>query len=140
MIHDIHLARTLEWLILHKRLGYAENVKTISGHSSNEYDTKVSQSLSSSPHNCQSVHYIKIVGVVQNPFFLCDNHTNKAELCTKEQFQSGKEELLERIERLFECKSEEVVLKYDGATEKSKKCINIKDARDEVSQTDLERK
>ena len=43
MIHEISLDCHLGWRILRKRLGYAENVNTISGHSSHEYDTNISK-------------------------------------------------------------------------------------------------
>ena len=43
MIHDIRLAIRLGWRILHKRLGYAENVNTTIGRLSHEYDTDISQ-------------------------------------------------------------------------------------------------
>ena len=43
MIHDISLARRFGLLILFNHLGYTENVNTISGRSSHEYDTNISK-------------------------------------------------------------------------------------------------
>ena len=43
MIHDIFLDSCLGWHILQKCQGYAENMNTISGLSSHEYDTDISQ-------------------------------------------------------------------------------------------------
>ena len=61
----------------------------------------------------------------------------EAGLCTKEQFKYGKEGLLDRTARLFEQKSEVVVVEDYGVTQRINKRRKIKDNRDEVSQADI---
>ena len=64
----------------------------------------------------------------------------KAGLFIKDNFQAGKEDLLERMARWFEHKSEAVVVKDYGATQGRNKRRNIKDTRDEGSKKDMARK
>ena len=63
---------------------------------------------------------MKIIGDILNPLFQCDERMVEAGLCIKEQFQAGREELLDCMEHLFECKSETVVKDY-GASQRSNK-------------------
>ena len=84
MIYDIRLGRCLVWRILCKSLGYAENVNTISGRSSHEYDTNNFQLFSVVLQKIQSINHMKIVGAILNPLFQCDDCMIEAGLCTKE--------------------------------------------------------
>ena len=61
----------------------------------------------------------------------------EAVLCTKEQFQYGKEEFLDHMARLFESRSEALVVEYYDATQIISKWSKIKVTRDEGSQTDM---
>ena len=90
MIHEIRLTRCLGWLILRKHLGYAENLNTISGRSSHDYDTNIPQSLSAVLHYCQYINDMKTVGAILNPLFQCDERMIKAGIRTKEYFQAYK--------------------------------------------------
>ena len=60
----------------------------------------------------------------------------EAGLCTKNNFQSGKKELLDCIERFFENKSEVVVVE-DYGEKQIKKWSNTKDTIDEGSQIEM---
>ena len=102
MIHDIRLACCLGWRILCKNLGYDENVNTISGRSSHEYDTNILQSFSEGLNNCQYINDMRMVGSILKYCFRCDDRMIESEICTKEKFQSGKEELLDCMAHLFE--------------------------------------
>ena len=88
MIHDIRLSLRLGWRILRKSLGYAENVNTISGSSSHEYDTNISQSLSAGLQNCQSINVVKIVGAIINPLCKCDERMIEAGLHNDSRYSS----------------------------------------------------
>ena len=138
IIHEIHLARRLGWRILLKSLCYAESVNKISGRLNNKYDTNILHSLSAGIQNFQSINDMKIVDTILNLLFQCDKSMIKVGLCTNEQFQAGKVELLERMARFFERKSEAAVVEDYGTTQRSNKCSNIKDNRDECSQTEME--
>ena len=102
MIHGIRIDCCLGLSIPRKGLVYVENVNTISGRLSHEYDTDISQSLSAGLQNCQYNNDMEIVGAILNPLFKCDDHMIKTRLCTQEKLQDGKEELLDRMARLFE--------------------------------------
>ena len=112
-------------------------MNTISGLSSHEYDNDILQSLSSGLHNCQYINDMKIVGAILNPLFQCDERMIKARLCTKEKFQAGKEELLDHMACSFERESDAVVVEDYCATQISNKWSNIKDTRDDGSQTEI---
>ena len=112
-------------------------MNTISGCSSHEYDNDISQSLSSGVHNCQYINDMKIVGAILNSLFQCDESMIKAGLCTKEKFQAGKEELLDHMACSFERDSDAVVVEDYCVTKISNKWGNIKDTRDNGSQTEI---
>ena len=69
MIHEIHLDHHLEWLILHNRLIYAENMNKISGSPSHVYDTNISKSFLAVVRYCQYINDIKMIDIILNPFF-----------------------------------------------------------------------
>ena len=112
-------------------------MNTISGRSNNKYDTNILQSLSAGIQNFQSINDMKIVDTILNPLFQCDKSMIKVGLCTNEQFQAGKVELLERMARFFERKSEAAVVEDYGATQISNKWRNINYTRDKGSQTEM---
>ena len=61
---------------------------------------------------------MKIVGAILNPLFQCDERMIKPGLFTKEKFQAGKKEFLDCMGRLFEQKSEAVVVEDYGTKKK----------------------
>ena len=110
MIHEICLDHLFGWLVLRNHLDYAENLNAISVFSSHEYDTDILQSLLAGLQNCQYINDMKIIGSIHNSFFQFDERMIEAGLFTKDKFQAGKEELLDRMESFFERHSGAVIV------------------------------
>ena len=75
---------------------------------------------------------MKIVGNIRNPLFQCDERMIEAGIFTKDQFQDGKEDLLNSMARLFGRNSEAVVVEDYGKTQIRNNWGNIKGTIDEV--------
>jgi hypothetical protein len=121
MIEEVGTARRLSWRLLALRLKLVKRVNTVSGSKSTELDNDLSASLMAGLENAPELNEMKILGALINPLFQCGPRMIDAGLCTEEQYESGKEELLDRMTRYHERKSETVTVVNDETLGKSNK-------------------
>ena len=107
MLDPIVLGRRLAWRMLCLRLGYVKRVTTITGRTDNENDTDTSLTLDAGLEDSFAINEMKIGGAILNPLFQNDIRMIDAGMCTEDQYQSGREELVNRLTRCYKGQQEE---------------------------------
>ena len=110
MIHKISLCRCLAYRFLGIRLGFFNRVNTVTSHSSEDYDVMVDHSIMAGLEDCDCLPDAKILGALINPLLQCGSRMVEAGLCTKKQYNHGRVELLNRMERFYDRRSDTVLI------------------------------
>ena len=102
---SIKLAKRLAWRHFSVRLGFVTRSNTVSGAKSVDLDAIVDSNLMAGFENAPQLGEYKILGAMINPLMQNQAQMIDTGLCTQEQFDHGKEELLSRMTRYYESKS-----------------------------------
>ena len=99
-IDCITLCRRLTCRFIALRLGLRFRNNTIHGKSQ-EYDTDCSASVYEALLEVPRLHELQIMGALVNPLYQCRAKMIDAGLCTKEQYEAGKTELIRRMSAYY---------------------------------------
>ena len=103
MLDQIKLARRLAYRLLRKRLKIARHTNnTISRRNEHDSDINMSISLQAGLEDSPNLNEMKMMGAIVNPLMQCDEHMISAGLCTRSEFDHGKEELVSRMTQFYE--------------------------------------
>ena len=89
-------------------MGFAKRLKTVSGVKSVDLDGVISASLMAGLEVSSTLGDYKILGAIINPLLQCEERMIDAGIGTQEQFDNGKDHLLEQMTRFYERKNETV--------------------------------
>ena len=125
---EIAIARRVAYRQLALRLGLMKRANTLHGKSV-DFDVKVMTSITAGLVDVELINNHQMMGVIVNPLFQNDLAMVDAGLCTQDQYDAGRIELIDRMAKLLQV-SVGTTMKAPKKTNKYSKQITALDTED----------
>ncbi|KAL7526373.1 hypothetical protein ACHAXR_001456, partial [Thalassiosira sp. AJA248-18] len=114
---EVQVCRRIASRVLGVRLGFFRRITPIHNRSSHDLDSDLTASSMAGLDDCHRLNDMKIMGAILNPLYQSDLRMVAAGMCTQEQYDAGKEELLDRMSRCYEESSQHITSDHQEANE-----------------------
>ena len=115
---DIQKCRRICYRLLGLRMGFFERMTTVRGPTSVELDTMLEQELMAGLRETSKLDVFQMMGAIVHPLMQNDDRLIDADMCTREQYNEGREDLLDRMSNFYERVSENVTTAKPKAVNK----------------------
>ena len=129
VVDEVRLARRIAGRQLGKRLKLYKKVNTLHKTKTDEYDADLTSKFMAGLEHSKKLSDIKIMGALLNPLYQNGERMVDAGLCTQEQLEAGRVELLDRIGRFYE-RTASPESDSESSTEKTNKYDSMTGPRD----------
>ncbi|KAL7531131.1 hypothetical protein ACHAXR_003875, partial [Thalassiosira sp. AJA248-18] len=102
MIKEVEVARRVAYRELTVRLQFCQFPEACNKQDQEAIAVDTNQDLKAQLDECETLNVMKIMGAIVNPLFQKKKRMVAAGLCTDEQYEAGKAELLRRITRAYD--------------------------------------